>query len=61
MFSIRCEFKDGMGSIAYQSNVIPRVDEKIKCGNMVLLVTDAIHLTNEPNLVTLIVRRIREC
>lgn len=30
MFSIRCEFKDGMGSIAYQSNVIPRVDEKNK-------------------------------
>ena len=61
MFSIRCEFKDGMGSIAYQSNVIPRVDEKIKCCNMVLLVTDVIHLTTESNLVTLIVRRIREC
>lgn len=60
MFSIRCEFKDGMGSIAYQSNVIPRVGEKIKCGNMVLLVTDVIHLTNESNLVTLIVRHIRE-
>ena len=60
MFSIRCEFKDGMGSIAYQSNVIPRVDEKIKCGNMTLLVTDVIHLTTEPNLVTLIVRRTRE-
>ena len=61
MFSIRCEFKDGMGSIAYQSNVIPRVDEKIKCGNTTLLVTDVIHLTTEPNLVTLIVRLIREC
>ena len=61
MFSIRCELKDGVGSIAYQSNVIPRVDEKIKCGNMVLLVTDVIHLTTESNLVTLIVRRIREC
>lgn len=61
MFSIRCEFKDGIGSIAYQSNVIPRVDEKIKCGNMVLLVTDVIYLTTESNLVTLIVRRIREC
>lgn len=60
MFSIRCEFKDGMGSIAYQSNIIPRVDEKIKCGNMTLLVTDVIHLTTEPNLVTLIVRRTRE-
>lgn len=61
MFSIRCEFKNGIGSIAYQSNIIPRVDEKIKCGNITLLVTDVIHLTTEPNLVTLIVRRIREC
>lgn len=60
MFSIRCEFKSGMGSMAYQSNIIPRVNEKIKCGNMTLLVTDVIHLTTEPNLVTLIVRRTRE-
>ena len=37
------------------------IAKKIKCGNTTLLVTDVIHLTTEPNLVTLIVRLIREC
>lgn len=61
MFSIRCEFKNGMGSIAYQSNIIPRVGEVIKCGNMMLLVTDVLHIISNPNSVTVLVRHIREC